>query len=61
MTGRKRLSMWKVTVDISPRTIDGTKGCHKYVFGEYKTKKEAKRIANEINETRTLGKAYFKK
>lgn len=55
------MSMWKVMVDISPRTIDGTKGCHIYVFGEYKTKKEAKRIVNEINEMRTLGKAYFKK
>lgn len=39
--------MWKVVVDIAPKTIEGTKGCHKYVFGTYKT-----------NE---MGKAHFGK
>ena len=30
-----------VVVDIAPKMIKGTNGCHKYVFGEYKTKREA--------------------
>lgn len=53
--------MRKVIVDIAPRTIEGTKGCHKYIFDEYKTKKEAQKITDEINESGTLGKAYFEK
>lgn len=60
-TGRKRLNMWEVVVDITPRTIAGTKGCHKYVFGEYKTKKCAEKIKNEINDSGKLGKAYIEK
>ena len=39
---------WRVVVDIAPKTIEGTNGCHKYVFGRYKTKKEAKRIVEDI-------------
>lgn len=39
---------YMVIVDISPRTIEGTKRCHKYVFGEYKTKREASYFAAEI-------------
>lgn len=53
--------MWKVIVDILPKTIEGTKGCHKYVFGTYKTKKEAEKITNEINELNMMGKAHFEK
>lgn len=40
---------YKVIVDISPRTIPGTKGCHKYVWGYYKTKREAVAMAKDIN------------
>lgn len=53
--------MWKVVVDIAPKTIEGTKGCHKYVFGAYKTKKEAEKIINEINKSNEMGKAHFGK
>lgn len=53
--------MWEVVVDITPRTIAGTKGCHKYVFGKYKTKKCAEKIKNEINDSEKLGKAYIEK
>ena len=37
--------MWEVVVDIAPRIIQGTNGCHKYVFGAYKTKREADETA----------------
>ena len=37
--------MWEVVVDIAPRTIKGTNGCHKYVFDAYKTKREADDMA----------------
>lgn len=40
---------WKVIVDIAPKTIDGTSGCHQYVFGYYRTKREADMIAAELN------------
>lgn len=53
--------MWKVIVDISPKTIKGTKGCHKYVFDTYKTKNEAEKITNEINKLNVMGKAHFEK
>ena len=53
--------MWKVVVDIAPKTIEGTKGCHKYVFGTYKTKREAEKIINEINKSNEMGKAHFGK
>lgn len=53
--------MWKVIVDIYPKTIKGTKGCHKYVFDKYKTKMEATQITDEINKLNTLGKAHFEK
>ena len=43
-------------VDISPRVVEGTKSCHKYVFNEYRTKKEASYISSEINRLE-LGKA----
>lgn len=48
LTG-ERESMYKVIVDIAPKTIPGTNRCHKYVFGEYKTKKEAQSISSVIN------------
>ena len=46
---RKERYMYKVIVDIAPKTIPGTNGCHKYVFGEYKTKREALKVIAEIN------------
>lgn len=59
--GEEEENMWKVVVDIAPKTIEGTKGCHKYVFGTYKTKKEAEKIINEINKSNEMGKAHFGK
>ena len=53
--------MYKVVVDIYPRTIQGTNGCHKYVFDSYKTKKQAQKVSDEINENGTLGKACVEK
>ena len=56
--------MWKVIVDISPRTIEGTNGCHKYVWGHYKTKREAVLMCNDINSPLSngiLGVATFEK
>lgn len=47
---------YRVVVDISPRVIEGTKSCHKYVFDEYRTKREASYISSEINRL-GLGKA----
>ena len=41
--------MYKVIVDIAPRTIAGTNGCHKYVFGRYCTKKETISVMESIN------------
>lgn len=52
---------YRVIVDISPRTIEGINGCHKYVFGSYKTKKEADRVSAEINKTKGAGKATVEK
>ena len=43
--------MYKVIVDIAPKTISETNGCHKYVFGEYKTKKEAQSVSAAINSS----------
>lgn len=43
---------WKVVVGIAPKTIEGTNGCHKYVFAYYGTKREAERIATELNAIR---------
>ena len=40
---------WKVVVDIAPKTIEGTNGCHKYVFRHCRTKKEADMTARELN------------
>ena len=40
--------MWEVAVDIAPRTIKGTNGCHKYRFGVYKTKREAEETAGQL-------------
>ena len=40
---------WKVVVDIAPRTIEGTNGCHEFVYGYYKTKGEAQTICDQIN------------
>ena len=48
---------WKVVVDIFPRMIEGTNGCHKYVHSWHDTKKEADNIAAQINENGKLGKA----
>lgn len=49
---------YKVVVDITPRTIPGTKNCHRYMFGIYTTKREASSIAQNINTTNCMGKAY---
>ena len=50
-----------VIVDISPRTIKGTHGCHKYVFNEYRTKHEAEAVAEALNALKDFGKATVKK
>ena len=47
---------WKVVVDIAPRVIEGTNGCHEYVWGWYRTKREAVLMANDINSPLTGGK-----
>lgn len=49
---------WKVIVDISPKTIQGTKDCHEYVFDVYKNKKEACEVRDRINSIGDMGKAY---
>ena len=52
---------YTVIVDISPKTIPGTKGCHKYVFNDYRTKKEAVKVAAKINANRLMGVATVEK
>lgn len=41
--------MWKVVVDMTPNTVPGTNGCHKYVLGRYKTKREAEGVKERFN------------
>ena len=53
--------MYSVIVDIAPKTISDTNGCHKYVFNSYNTKKEAISIMNQINENGTMGIATVEK
>lgn len=53
--------MYKVIVDIAPKVVSGTNGCHKYVFSEYKTKKEAMETCNTINALRHKGVATIQK
>ena len=54
--------MYRVIVDIAPKTIPGTNGCHKYVFGTYKTKREAQAVSASINSaTGYIGVATIKK
>lgn len=48
---------WKVVVDIAPRIVKGTNGCHQFVYGYYKTKKRAESEADEINSLEHAGKA----
>lgn len=52
---------YRVAVDVAPNTIEGTSGCHKYVFGEYETKGEAVRISEMINRTKGAGRANIEK
>lgn len=53
--------MYKVIVDIAPKTIPGTNGCHKYVFETYKTKKAATAVMEQINNTEGFGTAIIEK
>lgn len=53
--------MFKVVVDIFPKTISGTNKCHKYIFGRYDTKKEAQKTVDAINELGKLGNASIEK
>lgn len=53
--------MYKVVVDIAPKTISGTNGCHMFVYGSYKTKREARFIADSINDNGTMGRAFVEK
>ena len=48
---------WKVVVDIAPRIIPGTNGCHKFVYGYYRTMAQAFKAAEEINLLECAGKA----
>ena len=58
----KGVEMYKVIVDIAPRTIAGTNGCHKYVFGRYCTKKETISVMESINNAeKYIGIATMKK
>lgn len=60
--GEREKEMYKVIVDIAPKTISGTNGCHKYVFGEYKTKKAAQSVSATINSsTGYIGVATIEK
>lgn len=53
---------YKVIVDIYPRKIKGTNGCHKYVFDEYRTKREAEAAAEALNAAKDFkGKAIVEK
>lgn len=49
---------WTVVVDIEPKTIEGTKGCHMFVFNEFNTQKEAEECAERLNELNEKGKAF---
>lgn len=53
--------MYKVVVDIESRTIQGTDGCHKYVFNSYEKEREAISIMNQINQRKDLGIATVEK
>ena len=53
--------MYKVVIDIYPRMISGTNGCHKFVYDHYKTKREAVKISDAINTNGTMGKAWVEK
>lgn len=58
----KGVEMYKVIVDIAPRTIAGTNGCHKYVFGRYCTKKETISVMESINNAeKYIGVATMEK
>ena len=58
----RKYMKYKVVVDIYPKTIPGTNGCHKYVFGEYKTKREAESVGASINaSTGYIGVATVEK
>lgn len=52
---------WKVVVDIAPKVIKGTKGCHEYVWQRYKTKKQAQFWADEFNRSGDYGTARVEK
>lgn len=52
---------YRVIVDISPRTIPGTNGCHKYVFKYFRTKREADASAEALNAAKDFGKATVEK
>jgi len=48
---------WGVIVNIAPRTIKGTDGCHEYVFCWSNTRQEAQHIADRINTNGKIGVA----
>lgn len=55
------MAKYVVMVNIYPRVISGTNNCSKYVFGEYKTKKEACRVMEQINYNNRMGVASVEK
>lgn len=52
---------WMIVIDIAPKVIEGTNGCHTYVFDYCKTKREATRVAEEINAVGRFGMAFVER
>lgn len=52
---------YAVVINIAPRVIEGTAGCHEYLFEYCRTKKEATLLADSINRVSTLGIARVEK
>ncbi len=49
--------LYKVVVDIYPQIISKDNPKTRYVFGVYRTKREADNIAKELNALKNVGKA----
>lgn len=52
---------WMIVIDIAPKVIEGTNGCHTYVFDYCKTKREATRVTEEINAVGSFGMAFVER
>ncbi len=55
------MAKWLVVCDMAPDTVPGTNGCHEYIFGRYRTKKEAQEMADRFNFVAMSEKARVEK